>query len=242
VGLKAGDGGADVRTAALVDPDPPGGAVEDPLHAVASIAEIRNGATRRAPPSAIGLTKGGCGDHPGTGCRPRSMHFTQPLRDIPFGSSSVSYARCMRTPIGIPSENAPGGAVLALVAHDEKKDDLLRLASRYRTALERLHLIATGHTGRQLAELLDLPVECVASGPEGGDIQIGARIVTGDVDAVVFLRDPLTAHPHEPDIQALLKVCDVHGVPVATNLASADILLRSLSQAIWWGRDAAGAV
>jgi methylglyoxal synthase len=79
------------------------------------------------------------------------------------------------------------------------------------------------------------------SGPEGGDMQIGARIVSGDVDAVVFLRDPLTAHPHEPDIQALLKVCDVHGVPVATNLASAEILLRSLTQAIWWGRDAAGA-
>ena len=66
-------------------------------------------------------------------------------------------------------------------------------------------------------------------------------IVTGDVDAVVFLRDPLTAHPHEPDIQALLKICDVHVVPVATNLASAEILLRSLTQAIWWGREAASA-
>jgi methylglyoxal synthase len=90
-----------------------------------------------------------------------------------------------------------------------------------------------------LSEDLGLPVECMQSGPEGGDIQIGNRIVEGDVDAVVFLRDPLTAHPHEPDIQALLKVCDVHGVPVATNLASAEILLRSLSQAIYWGRDAA---
>ena len=102
-----------------------------------------------------------------------------------------------------------------------------------------LRLIATGHTGTRLAEELDLEVERVHSGPMGGDLEIGARIVAGDVDAVVFLRDPLAAHPHEPDIQALLKVCDVHGVPVATNLASAEILLRSLSQAMWWGRGAA---
>ncbi len=146
--------------------------------------------------------------------------------------------------IGIPTnlnDESPRRAVLALVAHDEKKDDLLRLAKRYRSSLARLHLLATSHTGTLLSEELGLPVERFRSGPEGGDIQIGARIVQGDVDAVVFLRDPLTAHPHEPDIQALLKVCDVHGVPVATNLASAEILLRSLSQAIWWGRDAAAA-
>jgi len=131
-------------------------------------------------------------------------------------------------------------AVLALVAHDETKDDLLRLARQYRTTLARLHLLATSHTGSQLSQELDLPVECLRSGPQGGDMQIGAKIVEGSVDAVVFLRDPLTAHPHEPDIQALMKVCDVHGVPLATNLASAEILLRSLSQAIYWGREAAG--
>jgi methylglyoxal synthase len=149
----------------------------------------------------------------------------------------------MTNQIGIASvaEGSQRAAVLALVAHDEKKDDLLRLAERHRATLARLHLIATSHTGRLLVERLDLAVEEVRSGPEGGDIQIGARIVQGDVDAVVFLRDPLTAHPHEPDIQALLKVCDVHGVPVATNLAAAEILLRSLTQAIWWGRDAASA-
>ncbi len=150
----------------------------------------------------------------------------------------------MDRPIGIPTnltDESPQRAVLALVAHDEKKDDLLRLTKRYRSSLARLHLLATSHTGTLLSEELGLPVERFRSGPEGGDMQIGARIVQGDVDAVVFLRDPLTAHPHEPDIQALLKVCDVHGVPVATNLASAEILLRSLSQAIWWGRDAAAA-
>jgi methylglyoxal synthase len=143
--------------------------------------------------------------------------------------------------IGIRPDDDERRPTVALVAHDEKKDDLLSLARRYRSALARLHLIATAHTGANLAQELELPVECMRSGPEGGDMQIGARIVSGDVDAVVFLRDPLTAHPHEPDIQALLKVCDVHGVPVATNLASAEILLRSLTQAIWWGRDAAGA-
>jgi methylglyoxal synthase len=144
----------------------------------------------------------------------------------------------MTRTIGIPRE--PGRpAVLALVAHDEKKDDLIGLARQYRSTLARVHLIATAHTGTELAEELGVEVERVRSGPEGGDIQIGARIVSGEVDAVVFLRDPLTAHPHEPDIQALMKVCDVHGVPLATNLASAEILLRSLSQAAYWGRDAA---
>ena len=132
-------------------------------------------------------------------------------------------------------------AVLALVAHDGKKDALLRLARRYRSTLERLELIATSNTGSMLAAELDLPIQIMRSGPQGGDVQIGARIVTGEVDAVVFLRDPLTAHPHEPDIHALLKICDVHVVPVATNLASAEILLRSLTQAIWWGREAASA-
>jgi methylglyoxal synthase len=146
----------------------------------------------------------------------------------------------MTEPIGLPNEHHHNGrAVLALVAHDEKKDDLIRLARQYRSTLTRCHLIATAHTGSQLAEELGVPVECVRSGPEGGDIQIGARIVAGDVDAVVFLRDPLTSHPHEPDIQALMKVCDVHGVPLATNGASAELLLRSLSQAAYWGRDAA---
>jgi len=149
----------------------------------------------------------------------------------------------MTASMGIPKvEDHNGSATLALVAHDGKKDDLLQLASRYRSTLTNLRLIATGHTGAQLAEELGLDVGRVHSGPEGGDIEIGARIVAGDVDAVVFLRDPLTAHPHEPDIQALLKICDIHGVPVATNLASAEILLRSLSQAMWWGRGAAVAV
>ncbi len=134
--------------------------------------------------------------------------------------------------IGIPTnlnDESPRRAVLALVAHDEKKDDLLRLAKRYRSSLARLHLLATSHTGTLLSEELGLPVERFRSGPEGGDIQIGARIVQGDVDAVVFLRDPLTAHPHEPDVSALLRICDAHCIPLATNIATAEAVLHLLA-------------
>src|SRR5437867_802293 len=198
---------------------------------------------RTAPPRRPMLATPAPSAKPST--RPRGL---QPSHIVnPVGASSPIPAgtlEAMDRSIGIPAnpnDESPRKAVLALVAHDEKKDDLLRLAKRYRSSLARLHLLATSHTGTLLSEEIGLPVERFRSGPEGGDIQIGARIVQGDVDAVVFLRDPLTAHPHEPDIQALLKVCDVHGVPVATNLASAEILLRSLSQAIWWGRDAAAA-
>ncbi|GIV00410.1 MAG: methylglyoxal synthase [Actinomycetota bacterium] len=119
---------------------------------------------------------------------------------------------------------------LALIAHDGKKDDLLRFAREHLALLRRLRLVATATTGSMLAAELGLEIERVASGPQGGDLQIGARIVSGDVGAVVFFRDPLTAHPHEPDIQAVLKVCDVHDVPLATNRASAEILLAGIAE------------
>lgn len=125
-----------------------------------------------------------------------------------------------------------GTYALALIAHDGKKDDLLRFAKEHRDLLRRLRLVATATTGSLLAADLGLEVERVASGPQGGDMQIGARIVEGGVDAVVFLRDPLMAHPHEPDIQALMKVCDVHGIPLATNLASAEILLQRVAAVV----------
>ena len=118
--------------------------------------------------------------------------------------------------------------VVALIAHDEKKQDMLELAREHRGLLGRLRLLATGTTGGLIADEIGVPVDRSASGPRGGDLQIAARIATGEVDAVVFLRDPLTAHPHEPDIQALLKVCDVYGVPVVTNVAGARILLSYL--------------
>ena len=119
---------------------------------------------------------------------------------------------------------------VALIAHDGKKDDLVRLARAHRDTLGRLRLVATGTTGRLLEMAIGLPVERMASGPEGGDLQIGARVVEGLIDAVIFLRDPLTAHPHEPDIQALLKICDVHQVPLATNMTSAEIVLSFLAE------------
>jgi methylglyoxal synthase len=118
--------------------------------------------------------------------------------------------------------------VVAMIAHDQKKPEILDLAREHRGLLGRLRLLGTGTTGGLIAEEIGVPVERAASGPHGGDLQIAARIAAGEVDAVVFLRDPLTAHPHEPDIQALLKVCDLYGVPVATNIVGARILLSYL--------------
>jgi len=119
---------------------------------------------------------------------------------------------------------------LALIAHDGRKQQMLELAARWQTLLASQHLLATATTGRLLGDATGLPIECLLSGPHGGDLQIGARIAAGSIDAVIFLRDPLTAQPHEPDISALLRVCEVHDVPVATNLSGATILLRAVAE------------
>ena len=119
--------------------------------------------------------------------------------------------------------------MLGLVAHDAKKADLLRLVRAHIKAFRRFHILATGTTGHLLQEETGLVVESMASGPLGGDLQLGSRIVEDSLDALIFLRDPLTSHPHEPDIQALLKACDVHQVPVATNVSTAEILLHFFS-------------
>jgi methylglyoxal synthase len=121
--------------------------------------------------------------------------------------------------------------VLALIAHDEKKDEMVAFCRRHRDLLARLTLIATGTTGARIAEGTGLHVERLLSGPLGGDAQIAARAATGGVQAVVFLVDPLHAHPHEPDIQGLLRVCNVHGVPLATNLATAELVVAALGRA-----------
>ncbi|HEY8496109.1 MAG TPA: methylglyoxal synthase [Limnochordales bacterium] len=120
---------------------------------------------------------------------------------------------------------------IALIAHDKKKDDMVEFVRRWRDILARYRLIATGTTGKVVAEATGLTVERMLSGPYGGDQQIGARVAAGEVDAVLFLRDPLTAQPHEPDITALLRVCDVHNVPLATNLATAELIIASLGGA-----------
>ncbi|MFP5390167.1 MAG: methylglyoxal synthase [Gammaproteobacteria bacterium] len=117
---------------------------------------------------------------------------------------------------------------IALIAHDKKKDDMIQLAGEYRDFLATCSLIATGTTGGRLVNELGLTVERKQSGPFGGDLQIGSELVDGKIDAVVFLRDPMTPQPHEPDINALVRACDVHNVACATNLSSAHLMLSQL--------------
>jgi len=119
---------------------------------------------------------------------------------------------------------------LALIAHDNKKVDLVAWAGFNRETLARFSLVATRHTARLVRDKVGLlDVEELLSGPEGGDAQIAARVATGSVDAVFFFVDPRSAQPHDPDIRALLRVCNVHNVPLATNLASADLIIAALS-------------
>ena len=117
---------------------------------------------------------------------------------------------------------------VALIAHDDKKDDMLALVREWREILSHESLLATNTTGSVIERETGLPVTKMLSGPLGGDLQIGAMIATEQVKAVIFLRDPLTAHPHEPDITALMKVCDTHNVALATNLATAELILSAL--------------
>lgn len=110
---------------------------------------------------------------------------------------------------------------------------MLSFASRHRAILAKHELVATGTTGRMVAETTGLPVHCYLSGPLGGDQQIGSEIASGRIDTVVFLRDPLTAHPHEPDVSALLRLCDVRGIPVATNVATARGLMAAIEAGVY---------
>ena len=117
---------------------------------------------------------------------------------------------------------------LALIAHDELKDEMVEFVNAHADVLAECELVTTGTTGKRISEESGLTVNRQASGPLGGDLQIGAMVANGGIDGLVFLRDPLTAQPHEPDISALLRVCDVKDVPVATNLASAELLVQGL--------------
>lgn len=117
---------------------------------------------------------------------------------------------------------------IALIAHDRMKDLMVELAREFAPVLARHRLVATGTTGRRLREETGLDVECLLSGPMGGDLQIGARLSAGEVQFVIFLRDPMTPQPHEPDINALVRACDVHDVACATNVATARLVLAEL--------------
>ena len=121
----------------------------------------------------------------------------------------------------------PRTPLLAIIAHDGKKADLVAFATFNRDRLAEFDLIATASTGRLLSGKVGLEVECLESGPVGGDVQIASRVVQGEIDAVLFMVDPLDKHPHEPDIQTLLRICNVCNVPLATNLATADALMGS---------------
>lgn len=119
---------------------------------------------------------------------------------------------------------------IALIAHDKKKEDMVNFCVAYKHILEKHKLCATGTTGKLIAQATGLKVHRFLSGPLGGDQQIGARVAYNRIDLVIFLRDPLTAQPHEPDINALLRLCDVHNIPLATNLATAEIMVKALER------------
>ncbi len=118
---------------------------------------------------------------------------------------------------------------VALIAHDGKKADIIAFALYNRERLKAFNLIGTGTTGSLLLKKVGLEVERLLSGPYGGDAQIAARVSEGSVDAVIFFVDPLDKHPHDPDIQTLLRACNIHNVAIATNVATADLIISAES-------------
>ena len=126
---------------------------------------------------------------------------------------------------------------IALMAHDRKKELMVQFCIAYCGILAEHSLCATHVTGKLVSEATGLPITLYLHADQGGAQQIGARIAYNEIDLVLFFRDPLTAMPHEPDVQALLRLCDVHNVPVATNVATAEILVRGLERGDFGWRD-----
>ena len=119
---------------------------------------------------------------------------------------------------------------IALIAHDKKKTDMINFTKAYEYILKKHELFATGTTGKLITEATQMKVHRFQSGPLGGDQQIGALIADNEMDMVIFFRDPLTAQPHEPDISALMRLCDVYAIPLATNMGAAELFIRSLER------------
>lgn len=119
---------------------------------------------------------------------------------------------------------------IALIAHDKKKDDLVRFVTAYKSVFSEHSLFATGTTGLRIMEATGLSVQRFQSGPLGGDQEIGAMIAKNKMDVVFFFRDPLTSQPHEPDVTALIRLCDVYAVPLATNMGTGEILVKGLQR------------
>ena len=116
---------------------------------------------------------------------------------------------------------------IALIAHDGKKQEMLQWCIENRKILKKHHLCGTGTTARMITEQAGLSVKGYNSGPLGGDQQVGAKIVEGQIDFVIFFSDPLTAQPHDPDVKALLRIAQVYDIPIANNKASADFMISS---------------
>ena len=120
---------------------------------------------------------------------------------------------------------------IALIAHDGKKPEMVSFVMRNKTFLSKTKIFATGTTGSHI-EKEGFNVEKLLSGPRGGDAQIAALLATGNVDIVIFFRDPLDKHPHEPDVQMLMRLCDVHNIPLATNPASGNYILKGIAESL----------
>lgn len=118
---------------------------------------------------------------------------------------------------------------IALIAHDGKKPEMIEFVKKYHNELKAYQIVATGTTGKRITET-GLDVDCKLSGPKGGDAQIAAMAAEGRLRGILFFRDPLGMHPHEPDIQMLMRICDVHDVALATNPATAKLILLGLQK------------
>ncbi|MEH7353767.1 methylglyoxal synthase [Neobacillus drentensis] len=121
---------------------------------------------------------------------------------------------------------------IALIAHDQKKNDLVQFVTAYQAIFAKHILYATGTTGLRINEATGLNLTRFKSGPLGGDQEIGAMIAKNQMDAIFFFRDPLTAQPHEPDVTALVRLCDVYSIPLATNMGTAELLIRGLEMGL----------